>query len=426
MNFARFCGLAVLLWAMTGGLVIGQEIKTPTTKAAGRVINGLQLSLSADKTEAIISKDGKIEKAVTLKLTFTNVSDKAIKLNAFDFHFSRIKGEVKAMPADSVKIAIIAADRKPIFPKAGDFPEIKPSETWSYDKHLEFPGSIPEGGSTFAQYTVVKPGEFRIKFTHNSPKINNPFANGIWTGELDSNEIVITIKEAMPPKSAKGDGPTKIRVQFSEKSVQPESDLPKDARKASTGPDANPGAFSKLVDGRISTVSVTFFDPKALKGEKDTENFLRRLLTTPKGVTHNQIPWAQRLGVPTVAATVQHTQGKAGVWLVWDAGSIRLLWLQGRGRSMVVWRLVRRRDSTLIWAMQGSKRLLGPDHFSPNIAPPIHTPAVSIRSSFTATFNCDSEDARFRRYALAESAIVTRAAPIMIASLMTSRPTPLK
>ncbi len=34
-------------------------------------------------------------------------------------------------------------------------------------------------------------------------------------------------------------------------------------------------------------------------------------------------------------------------------------------------------------------------------------------------------DARFRRYAFAESAIVTRAAPVMIASLMTSLPAPL-
>jgi hypothetical protein len=162
---------------------------------AGPVVNGLQLSLSADKTETFISKDGKTENPVALKLTFTNVSDKAIKFNAFDFHFSRIKGEVKAMPADSVKIQLIAADRKPINPQAGDFPEIKPGETWSYDKHLAFPGSIPEGASMFAQYAVVKPAEFRVKFTYNAPKdINSPFAKNAWTGELVSNEVVITIK----------------------------------------------------------------------------------------------------------------------------------------------------------------------------------------------------------------------------------------
>ena len=59
------------------------------------------------------------EKPVALKLTFTNVSDKAIKFNAFDFHFSRIKGEVKALPADSVQIQRLAPGRLPVAPKAG-------------------------------------------------------------------------------------------------------------------------------------------------------------------------------------------------------------------------------------------------------------------------------------------------------------------
>src|ERR1019366_2416825 len=121
-------------------LAIGAEQPKAEAKkkeqAAGPVINGLQLSLSADKTETFISKDGKIEKPVALKLTFTNVSDKAIKFNAFDFHFSRIKGEVKALPADSVKMQRIAADRVPFAPKAGDFPEIKPGETWIYQREM--------------------------------------------------------------------------------------------------------------------------------------------------------------------------------------------------------------------------------------------------------------------------------------------------
>jgi hypothetical protein len=116
--------------------------------------------------------------------------------------------------------------------------------------------------------------------------------------------------------------PTKIRVLFSEKPVQPERDLPKEARQAATTRNAfdHHAAFSKLVAGSISTVTVTYFDPKALKAKQDTEKFLRRLLTTPKGSTYKFPPWAQMLGVPTVAATVGHTQGKPGTWLVWDGG----------------------------------------------------------------------------------------------------------
>jgi hypothetical protein len=62
-------------------------------------------------------------------------------------------------------------------------------------------GSIPEGGGTFAQYTVVKPGEFRVKFTYNSSKgLNSVFARNAWTGELVSNELVITVKAANEKK----------------------------------------------------------------------------------------------------------------------------------------------------------------------------------------------------------------------------------
>jgi hypothetical protein len=145
----------------------------------------------------VLSQGGKIEKPATLKLTFTNVSDKAIKFNAFDFSFNRITGDVKATPADSMNTAVAVADRKPIAPKAGDFFEIKPGETWSYSHRLEFPGFMPLGRNRFAQHTVVKPGEFRIKFTYNSSKeIDSPFAKGIWVGQMMSNEIVISVKAA--------------------------------------------------------------------------------------------------------------------------------------------------------------------------------------------------------------------------------------
>jgi hypothetical protein len=181
------------------GFVLATGAEQPKKEAnkkdnAGPVVNGLKLSLSADKTETIISKNGKIEKPVALKLTFTNVSDKPIKFNAYDFNWSRIKGEDKAMAANSVKIQRIAADRVPAAPKAGDFPEIKPGQTWSPANDLAFPGSLPESVGTKVVYEVVKPGEFRVRFTYNSPKLNTPLAKNAWTGELVSNEVVIRIK----------------------------------------------------------------------------------------------------------------------------------------------------------------------------------------------------------------------------------------
>lgn len=127
--------------------------------------------------------------------------------------------------------------------------------------------------------------------------------------------------------------PEKIQVLFSEKPVEPERDVPKEALKARPAPDAPPGAFSKVVAGSISSVTVTYFNPKVLRGKQETEDFLRRLLTTPKGETHGQVPWAQALAVPTVAATVKHAKGEPGTWLVWDGGqSVYCAYKDGTGR----------------------------------------------------------------------------------------------
>ena len=170
-----------------------------TDKTAGSVVNGLQLSLSADRTETFISKDGKIDKPISFRLTFTNVSDKPIKFNAFDYAFSRVKGEVKAQSADSLKFSLYGPGRKKLIPQAGDFPEIKPGQTWSHAKIYEFPGTIVAGSSMFARYAVLKPGEFRVSFFYNSPREDSPFAKDMWIGELVSNEVVIAVKAEAPP-----------------------------------------------------------------------------------------------------------------------------------------------------------------------------------------------------------------------------------
>src|SRR5262245_33631829 len=108
---------------------------------AGKAVNGLQLSLTTDKAEIGV-KDGK---RAVLRLTFTNVADKPIKFNAYDFRWVLIRGEVNATPADSVQYGRVAADRKPAPPRAADFPELKPGQSWSFDKDLTFPGHLPQG-----------------------------------------------------------------------------------------------------------------------------------------------------------------------------------------------------------------------------------------------------------------------------------------
>ncbi len=42
---------------------------------------------------------------------------------------------------------------------------------------------------------MLKPGEFRLTFTYDSPKgETSPLAMDAWTGKLVSNELVLTVK----------------------------------------------------------------------------------------------------------------------------------------------------------------------------------------------------------------------------------------
>jgi len=183
--------LAALVFSF-GAFFAGQQIAYPKVKlGAGGGVNGLQLTLRADRREVEI-ENGKIATRAKLKLMLVNVGDKAIKLNTYDFYWSRIRSEVKATPADSMSTTQIAADRKLVEPQAADFPEIKPGETWTFTRDLTFPGALPQGGSRLMEYDVSKPGEFRIRVKYMSSAIDVPAAQGAWTGEIDSNEIVIT------------------------------------------------------------------------------------------------------------------------------------------------------------------------------------------------------------------------------------------
>jgi polyhydroxybutyrate depolymerase len=111
------------------------------------------------------------------------------------------------------------------------------------------------------------------------------------TRNVSANEIMWAFFQKHPMKTGNGDAKM-VRVLFAEKMVQPERDVPKEALEPAK-PDGIRGPFSKLVAGNISTVTVTYFNTKMLKERKDAEEFLRRLLTTPKGSTYAHVPWCK-------------------------------------------------------------------------------------------------------------------------------------
>ncbi|MDD5273441.1 MAG: hypothetical protein PHU14_12060 [Methylovulum sp.] len=127
-----------------------------------------------------------------------------------------------------------------------------------------------------------------------------------------------------------------IRFAFVKPPVVPVRGVPKEADCAGLEPDPNGnkggrsgisfsvvldpdshGSLASVVANRISAITVMWSDHALLKTAQDTEDFLRRLLTTRTGSTYTYIPWAQGLGTPHIAARVQHTEGKSGQWLVW-------------------------------------------------------------------------------------------------------------
>ena len=104
-------GLAVLAFQQLGHQAAAVPApENPRQPAArepegGKPVNGLKLTLSADKTETVMKADGSNAEPVKLKMTFTNVSDKPIKLDAYDLLVQHMPIEVTAPDGQSLKIA---------------------------------------------------------------------------------------------------------------------------------------------------------------------------------------------------------------------------------------------------------------------------------------------------------------------------------
>jgi len=194
------------------------------------------------------------------------------------------------------------------------------------------PGQLQAGDHT---QTIEVDKRSRAYLVHIPPKYDPKKPTRVvlaFHGGGSNAEMMWAFFEKHPMKT--GDGEAKmVRVLFADKMVQPERDVPKEAQEQRPKPGEFRGPFSKLVAGKLSSVTVTYFNTKMLKEKKDTEEFLRRLLTTPKGSAYIHVPWAQSLALPTVTAIVEHAQGKEGTWLIWDGGqSVYCAYKDGSGR----------------------------------------------------------------------------------------------
>ncbi len=150
-------------------------------------INELKLSLSADKTETQMKPDGSDAVPVQLKLTFTNVSDKPIKLNAYDLRW-RMGFRCTGPSPDSVHTDIELVHRQKLPPPvAKDYPLLEPGKSWSPEWTHSFPGDIQQETAKNVGYRLRKPGTYKLRFTYGN------LAEGTWTGSLESNELELKV-----------------------------------------------------------------------------------------------------------------------------------------------------------------------------------------------------------------------------------------
>lgn len=174
-----------------------------------QAVNGLKLTLSADKTETVMKADGSDAEPVTLTATFSNVSDKQIKLCNYDYAmFSNFKYEVTGPDGKLLKPEPYLAPGT-VFeePKDSDFPLIKPGTNRQRPVSFPYYDSIIDGRGF---YSFKTPGEYRIKISYSYSGVPippnqqstenmeraNKTAAGSWTGTLLSNELVLTVKPA--------------------------------------------------------------------------------------------------------------------------------------------------------------------------------------------------------------------------------------
>ncbi|MGE3804537.1 MAG: RNA polymerase sigma factor [Gemmataceae bacterium] len=202
-NVALYAAAAVVAIALAGAVytaVVPVDNKGNPKEAGSKPVNGLKLTLSAVKdtttrmvfdVEARVPlNEGKNAMPVELMLTLTNVSDQPIKLDTYDMNW---KLAVTGPDADSVRTAQALADILRVPPTAADYPILAPGKTWQ--RPVKFPGNFANAADASTIYYLMKTGAYRLHASYDHPKVTpHAPAKGSWTGVVESNELVITVK----------------------------------------------------------------------------------------------------------------------------------------------------------------------------------------------------------------------------------------
>ncbi len=128
-------------------------------------------------------------KPMKLTLTFTNRTEKPVKLDAYDLPWRLMGLKVVPIEGDCVRLQDTRADvkRTPPEPRAEDFPIIEPGKSWTLPAKVDLPGTF--GG---VACSIVSPGRFNFYVSYVATaesRLATPLAEGCWTGTAVNQDV---------------------------------------------------------------------------------------------------------------------------------------------------------------------------------------------------------------------------------------------
>ena len=128
-------------------------------------------------------------------------------------------------------------------------------------------------------------------------------------------------------------GVSEIKITFAKRQVAPPSgELPKDAQYPSDYDADDHGALTNIVAGRIAALTVSWADPEIFKAQSQVQDFLRDVLCSTNTQMWKFHIWSYGDGIPCVTATVKHTNGRKGLWWVWNRPNLAWAYHDANGK----------------------------------------------------------------------------------------------
>ena len=162
----------------------------------GKAVRGLRLVLDAGGAETTIKPGAAQADPIAFRLQFRNDSDQPFKIKTSTLAPAwekRYEITVTGPDADSVRIE---EQDGPPPPASGFFHPLAPGKS-KVAANAKLPGSFQGADGKLRTYSLCKPGKYVVRVRYVNTDMDDPrLAAGTWTGTVDSNDCVITVRES--------------------------------------------------------------------------------------------------------------------------------------------------------------------------------------------------------------------------------------